>query len=60
MRCLYLITHFNLEEIEVILMGRKINSGLSSGVHGQLSFENFELLKKLNKQADIGDIVVSH
>ena len=29
-------------------MGRKINSGLSSGVHGQLSFENFELLNKLN------------
>ena len=30
-------------------MGRKINSGLSMGVHGQLSFENFELLNKLNE-----------
>ena len=37
-----------LEEIGVISMGRKINSGLSSGVHGQLSLENFELLNKLN------------
>ena len=31
-------------------MGRKINSGLSIGVHGQLSFENFELVNKLNGQ----------
>lgn len=31
-------------------MGRKINSGLSIGVHGQLSFENFELMNKLNEQ----------
>ena len=30
-------------------MGRKINSGLSIGVHGQLSFENFELVNKLNE-----------
>ena len=37
-----------LEEIGVISMGRKINSCLSSGVHGQLSLENFELLNKLN------------
>jgi hypothetical protein len=39
-------------------MGRKINSGLSSGVHGQLSFENFELLNKLNEQASCGEVVV--
>ena len=31
-------------------MGRKINSGLSIGVHGQLSFENYELKNKLNEQ----------
>ncbi len=31
-------------------MGRKLNSGLCSGVKGQLSFENFELLNKLNDQ----------
>jgi hypothetical protein len=30
-------------------MGRKINSGLSSGVYGQLSFVNFELINKLNE-----------
>ncbi len=30
-------------------MGRKINSGLSIGVHGQLSFENLELVNKLNE-----------
>lgn len=34
-------------------MGRKLNSGLSIGVHGQLRFENFELLNKLNKQKQI-------
>ena len=30
-------------------MGRKLNSGLSIGVHGQISFENIELLNKLNE-----------
>lgn len=41
-------------------MGRKINSGLSIGVHGQLSFENFELINKLNDQASVGDLVLNH
>ena len=40
-------------------MGRKINSGLSSGVHGQISFENFELLNKLNEQRDFQKIVLN-
>lgn len=41
-------------------MGRKLNSGLSIGVHGQLSFENLELLNKLNEQASVGDLVLNH
>ena len=31
-------------------MGRKVNSGLCSGVKGRISFENYELLDKLNSQ----------
>lgn len=31
-------------------MGRKINSGLSTGYRSQFSLENFELLAKLNEQ----------
>lgn len=31
-------------------MGRKVNSGLCSGVRGQISFENYELINKLDEQ----------
>ena len=41
-------------------MGRKINSSLSIGIHGQLSLENFELVNKLKEQASCGDLVLNH
>ena len=37
-------------------MGRRINSGLASGVRGQFSIENYELISKLVAQAVPGDI----
>ena len=37
-------------------MGRRINSGLASGVRGQVSIENYELISKLVAQAVPGDI----
>lgn len=37
-------------------MGRKLYSGLTSGVKGQTSIENFELLEKLKSQAAPGNI----
>lgn len=37
-------------------MGRKIRSGLTLGVSGQLSLENYELLNVLEEQAKAGDI----
>lgn len=33
-------------------MGRKVNSGLSLGVRGQISFDNYELLFYLKQQID--------
>lgn len=41
-------------------MGRKINSGLCSGIRGQLALENYELLNRLNEQASCGDMVIEH
>lgn len=37
-------------------MGKRINSGLASGVRGQVSIENYELISKLVAQAVPGDI----
>ena len=37
-------------------MGRKVNGGLTSGVKGQTSLENYDLLNVLNSQAAAGDI----
>ena len=36
-------------------MGRKMNSGLSLGVRGQISFENYELMFFLKRQKDRED-----
>ena len=37
-------------------MGRKVNGGLTSGIKGQTSLENYDLLNVLNSQAAAGDI----
>lgn len=39
-------------------MGRKLYSGLTSGVKGQTSIENFELINKLNDQIKEVDFFV--
>ena len=37
-------------------MGRKVNSGLTTGVKGQTSLENYDLINILNSQVAAGDI----
>lgn len=37
-------------------MGRKIKSGLTSGIKGQTTIENYELINKLELQVAAGDI----
>lgn len=41
-------------------MGRKINSGLTSGIKGQTTIENYELINKLNEQIQVGDLIFNH